>query len=252
MNAKKDIDSRMRELEYFHQILLIPGAWTIVRVDGRTFSRFTAQRFEKPFDVNFRDMMVMTSQALLEDLQGIYCCTHSDEISVLFPPSWNIFNRKLEKIVSISAGLASAAFTHACGTPAHFDSRVWMGTNKQTVIDYFQWRQDDAARCALHGWCYWTLRKQGKTARQATRALEHKGVDYKNELLFREGINFNDLPRWQRRGTGLYWHTFEKQGYDPLRQTSVTTTRRRIIIDYDLSMREDYERFLCQLLEGFG
>jgi hypothetical protein len=84
------MDSRMRELEYFHQIQLFPGAWTIVRVDGRTFSRFTAQRFEKPYDANFRDLMVFTSKALLEDLQGIYACTHSDEISVLFPPGWNI------------------------------------------------------------------------------------------------------------------------------------------------------------------
>jgi tRNA(His) 5'-end guanylyltransferase len=27
----------------------------------------------------------------------------------------------------------------------------------------------------------------------------------KNELLFADGISFNEVPVWQRRGTGLYW-----------------------------------------------
>src|SRR5207249_1656476 len=67
------------------------------------------------------------------------------------------FDRKLEKVVSLSAGIASAAFTQACGVPVHFDSRVWLGADAALVVDYFRWRQADAARCALHGWCYWTL-----------------------------------------------------------------------------------------------
>ena len=28
-------DNRMRELEYFHNLRLLPGAWVLVRVDGR-------------------------------------------------------------------------------------------------------------------------------------------------------------------------------------------------------------------------
>lgn len=48
-----DLDTRMREREYFHGLRLLPGAWAIVRVDGRTFSRFTADRFAKPFDPRF-------------------------------------------------------------------------------------------------------------------------------------------------------------------------------------------------------
>jgi tRNA(His) guanylyltransferase len=34
----------------------------------------------------------------------------------------------------------------------------------------------------------------------------------KNELLFQHGINYNDLPNWQKRGTGLYWEDYEKIG----------------------------------------
>jgi len=79
-------EDRMRTLEYFHALRLLPGAWPILRVDGRGFTRFTEKRFEKPFDPRFRDVIVRTAQALLEQLQGIYAYTESDEISILFRP----------------------------------------------------------------------------------------------------------------------------------------------------------------------
>jgi tRNA(His) 5'-end guanylyltransferase len=145
-------DAKMRALEYFHDLRLLPGAWVVLRVDGRGFSRFTAERFDKPFDERFHNFMVQTAQALLEELGGIYAYTESDEISVLFRPEWDLFDRELEKVVSLSAGLASATFTHACGAPVMFDSRAWLGARAGLVIDYFRWRQADATRCALNGW----------------------------------------------------------------------------------------------------
>src|SRR5688572_3636404 len=94
---------------------------------------------------------------------------------------------------------------------AQFDCRIWMGAQKELVLDYFRWRQADAARCALNGWAYWTLRKAGRTVEEATTALHSQSVAYKNELLFQNGINFNDVPTWQKRGTGVYWETFQKE-----------------------------------------
>lgn len=196
-----EFESKMRSLEMFHSLRFLPGAWVILRLDGRGFSRLTESRFEKPFDPQFHAYMVQTAQAVLAELQGIYAYTESDEISVLFPRDWALFDRELEKAVSLSAGLSSATFSLACATPAHFDSRAWLGAEDAQVIDYFRWRQADAARCALNGWCYWTLRKAGQNVTQATKELQGASVADKNELLFRHGINFNDLPAWQRRGT---------------------------------------------------
>jgi tRNA(His) 5'-end guanylyltransferase len=171
---RKDIEARMRELEYFRRLQLVPGAWTVLRLDGRGFTRFTAARFDKPFDVRLRDLMTAAARSVMEDFQGLYAVTHSDEISIVFPPKWEMFDRRLEKLVSISAGLASAAFTQACGETAHFDSRAWLDVSEQNVVEYFRWRQEEAARCALHGWCYWTLR--GRTAWRAKRRCRRCGA----------------------------------------------------------------------------
>lgn len=244
----EDLEARMRALEHYHSLRVLPGVWVVVRVDGRGFSRFTESRFEKPFDPRFRDAMVRSAQTLLEELHAVYAYTESDEISVLFRPEWDLFDRELEKLVSISAGIASAAFTHECGEPAHFDSRVWLGATRELVVDYFRWRQSDATRCALNGWCYWTLRKAGKSIADATRMLEGQSVGFKNELLFQAGINFNELPAWQRRGAGMYWETYEKDGYDPVRKRRVTAERRRIAVNGELPMKDEYDRFIERLL----
>ncbi|MFY0581847.1 tRNA(His) guanylyltransferase Thg1 family protein [Cystobacter fuscus] len=94
----------MREGEFFHSLRLLRGAWCVLRVDGRGFSRFTEAHYDKPFDVRMHEQMVRTASALLEELQGIYAYTESDEISVLFRPEWSLYDREVEKLVSLSAG----------------------------------------------------------------------------------------------------------------------------------------------------
>lgn len=240
-------EAAQRAREYFHGLTVLPGAWTVIRMDGRGFSRFTEERFDKPFDPLFSDLMVTTAEALLTELGGRYAYTESDEISVLLDPGHNLFNRSVEKLVSISAGIATAEFTHAAGVRAHFDSRLWVGAGVSDVVDYFSWRQSDASRCALNGWCYWTLRKAGQSVRRATAALERTSTSAKNELLFQHGVNFNDLPAWQRRGIGLSWESYERAGYDPVRQVEVTAARRRIAVDRELPIKASYREYVEHL-----
>ena len=244
-----EFEGRMRALEVYHCLRLPPGSWVILRLDGRGFSRFTESRFEKPFDARFHEGMTQAARAVLEDLQGLYAYTESDEISVLFPRTWDLFDRELEKAVSLSAGIASAALSLAFGTRVHFDSRAVLAAEDGQVVNYFRWRQADAARCALNGWCYWTLRKAGQGVAQATATLEGKGVADKNELLFQAGINFNDLPPWQRRGTGLYWERYEREGYNPKLDQKAVTIRRRVKVDRELPMGEGYADFIGRLMQ---
>lgn len=247
---RPDFEQEMRSREYFHSLRLLAGAWAVLRVDGHGFSRLTETRYEKPFDLNFHGFMVQTAQVLLERLGGLYAYTESDEISLLLPRNWDLFDREVEKSVSLSAGLASATFSLASGVAAHFDSRAWLGTSDADVIDYFRWRQADATRCALNGWCYWTLRKAGKSVAEATATLKQQTAGFKNELLFQQGINFNDVPAWQRRGVGLYWESYDKEGYNPKLNQMVTARRRRIKVDRELPMKEEYGRLIERILAG--
>jgi tRNA(His) guanylyltransferase len=249
MNPQQ-FETRMRALECFHALRVPPGVWPIVRVDGRSFTAFTESRgFEKPFDQAFRDWMVTTTQALFQELGALYAYTESDEISVLLPADSALFDREVEKLVSISAGIASGVLSCQAGVPVVFDSRVCLAANADLVVDYFRWRQADAGRCALNGWAYWTLRRAGKSARDATTILHGQSVGFKHELLFQQGINFNDLPLWQRRGIGVYWETYQKVGYNPITGMESPTLRRRIKVDYALPMQEEYAHMIQHLLD---
>ncbi len=248
MTKRNDLEWRMRSLEWYHDERVLPGLWLILRLDGRAFGRFTAARFEKPFDARMRDLMCGAARALLTDFQGLYAYTMSDEISLLLPREWDLFGRVVEKIVSISAGLASAAFTRACGEPAHFDSRVWLGVDERAVMDYFRWRQADAERNALHSWCYWTLRKSGVTAAEAVRQLDRSAKSFKTALLSRHGVAFDNVVAWQRRGVGIYWESYEKEGFDPIARKAVFASRRRLTANMDLPANEDYDALVRQIL----
>lgn len=211
----------MRAGEIFSGARLAADTWTVIRLDGRAFTKFTAGRFAKPYDADFRDVMVEAAAALLEDFAGVYAATHSDEISVAFAPEWQQFGRRAEKIVSVAAGVVSAVFTHAVRQPAHFDARVWQGAGARDAVAYFRWRQDDAARCALNAWCYWTLWKAGMDADSAELELQGKdGMARRKLLLETHGL--------------------------------VTATRRALTRDFDLPTHERYGALPAGLFEHAG
>lgn len=247
MNAD-ELAAAQRAREWFHVLTVPPGMWTVIRADGRGFSRLTGQHFSKPFDERMRDRMRTTATALMTEFDAVWGCTHSDEISVALPPGAGIFGREVEKLVSVSAGICSAAFTAAARIPGHFDARLWIGASPDEVADYFAWRQSDAARSALGMWCYWTLRENGATARQATARLRGAGTAQQNELLWQHGVNFNDVPSWQKRGTGLSWEQYKKIGVDPRTGAETPAVRRRLRIDNNLPARDEYRALVLSAL----
>ena len=242
-----DLDKKMRVFETASDLCVLPGLFMVARLDGRSFTRLTKVvcQFEAPFDLRFRDLMVASTVSLMTcGFRVLYAYTESDEISLLLDPEEQIFGRKLRKYNSTLAGEASAQFSLKLGKPASFDCRISQLPNLELVVDYFRWRNEDAARNALSAWCYWTLRKDGKTEQQATQRMLGLSVSQKNELLFQYGINFNNLPNWQKRGVGLYWEEYDKPAVIPMTQEEVTTRRRRIRTDFDLPMKDEYGQFV--------
>ena len=178
----------------------------------------------------------------------VYGFTESDEISLLFHPDESTFGRKVRKYNSILAGEASAAFSIGLGQIAAMDCRMIPLPNIDRVQDYFQWRQEDAHRNALNSHCYWMLRKEGDSVQTATKKLEGQSVAFKNELLFSRGINFDTLPSWQKRGIGVYWGQVEKEGYNPITKQKETASRRELIVDDELPLREAYSSYIARFL----
>ena len=202
-----DLDKQMRVYETAHDHRVLPGLWIAARLDGRSFTKLCRERvkFEAPFDERFRDMMIAVTSHLMDcGFKTLYGYTQSDEISLLFDKDIDLFGRKTRKYNSILAGEASAKFSLLLGDIGVFDCRLSQLPDKETVIDYFRWRSEDAHRNSLNSHCYWLLRKENKDPQEATGFLEGKTIAEKNELLFSRRINYNDLPSWQKRGIGLY------------------------------------------------
>ena len=108
-----ELDKKMRVYEQSLDQVILPELYLAARLDGRGFTRLTKEicRFEAPFDIRFRDLMISTTKALMEcGFRIVYGYTESDEISLLFSPDDNTFGRKVRKINSTLAGEASAAF----------------------------------------------------------------------------------------------------------------------------------------------
>jgi len=247
-----ELDTRMRVFETINDQHVLPGLQMVARLDGRSFTRLTKEEhsFEVPFDERFRDIMVETAEHLMTSagFRFSYGYTESDEISLLFSPGEDKYNRKLRKLVSILAGEASSKFSLLLRAIGVFDCRICQLPTTELVVDYFRWRNEDAHRNALNAHCYWCLRKQGLSVADATAQLNGLSIANKNELLFQQGINFNDLPLWQRRGVGLVWETYQRPATNLRTGQSTTATRRRISRLLELPMKDEYSDFLRKVV----
>ena len=246
------LDKQMRKFEQSLDRTMLEGIYVVARLDGHGFTRLTKKEWdlEKPFDIKFRDAMIQTTKHLMDcGFRMIYGYTQSDEISMLFHLKDDTFGRKERKLVSILASEASVAFSMNTGHAAVFDNRLVPLPNADNVIDYFRWRQEDAHRNSLNSHCYWTLRKAGISADDAQKRMSGISNSEKNEIMCEHGINYNDLPFWQKRGVGMYYHNEQRQGFNPVTNEITTYTRRSLHLDMELPIGQDYSIFIATILE---
>ena len=70
----------------------------------------------------------------------------------------------------------------------------------------------------------------------------------KNEFLFHKGVNFNELPNWQKRGIGVYWESYNKDAVNPITGEYVKASRNRLKTNLDLPMRDQYNNFMRNIV----
>lgn len=111
-----DVAENMKQMEKAESTKLDPTKPIIIRLDMRSGGSFV-KGLKKPFDENFTDAMTTTAQKLAEQVQGTQLAyVGSDEITLVlmnngtkqhFTP---FFEGKLQKIVSLTAAIATAEF----------------------------------------------------------------------------------------------------------------------------------------------
>jgi tRNA(His) guanylyltransferase len=176
--------------------------YTIIRLDGKAFHTYT-KACERPYDQDLIDAMDATAAFLCSEIQGARLAfVQSDEISILLTDFEKVnsnawYDGNLQKIVSISASLATAYFNQkrmkqGISKLAFFDSRVFSIPDPIEVENYFIWRQEDCVRNSIA-----MLAQSLYTHKELMR----KSSNDMQEMIFQKGMNWNDLnPRLKRGG----------------------------------------------------
>jgi len=195
MNDK--IGDRMkRNYEEAFKIRLPMRMPVIIRLDGKCFHTFT-KKMDKPFDINLIRSMADTAKYLCKNISGAQLAyIQSDEISILVhnykkldSEPW--FYNEIQKMVSVSAGMASSHMSMIYSKPVIFDSRVFVLPESE-VNNYFIWRQKDAIRNSI--------------SMVAQSLYSHKDLQNKNCLQMKELISnvskvpWSDIPDYEKHG----------------------------------------------------
>lgn len=210
MGAKGDeFGDRMKSYESFETgRRFMPYLPIYARIDGRGFSKFT-RGMDRPYDIRMQRAMIETTRLLVEHTHARIGYTQSDEISLVWLQERDnggvFFDSKIQKMVSVLAALATAAFTRAVTQEGgdftayadrmpHFDARVFSLPNKDEAANAILWREKDATKNAV-----------SMAARHyySHRELHGKSSAEMQEMLHAAGVNFNNYPPAFKRGTFL-------------------------------------------------
>ncbi len=192
---------------------LDPARPIVARIDGRSFSRFTAG-MAKPFDRALSDAMVATAAELVAQSSARIAYQQSDEITLVWlratPGTHLFFDAKPMKLASVLASLAAAklGFEVARTMPGffgrlpHFDCRVHNVSTREEAADAVLWRVRDARRNAV-----------SMAARARFRHGDLQGVDQAGmlDMMATAGVDFDRYPTAFREGVFVRRRTFERR-----------------------------------------
>lgn len=185
----------------------------ILRLDGKSFSTYT-KGCKKPIDENLVFCMNETAKYLCKNIQGAQIAfIQSDEITILInnykelnTQPW--FDNNVVKMVSVSAGMASAYFTSQShvifggkSKLATFDSRVFV-VPKEDVNNVIYWRQSDAMRNSVQ--------MLARTVFSNKELFKKSNSEIK-EMLLKKGVSWEDCPTFQKRGRCIVKNQTTKQ-----------------------------------------
>jgi tRNA(His) 5'-end guanylyltransferase len=252
MPVRDDLGTRMKEFyEQVPKFKLYRRTPVAIRIDGKAFHTFT-RGFQKPFDKVLIKSMQNTMKYLCENIQGcVLGYTQSDEITLILVDYKNLnsdawFDYEVQKICSIAASMATMAFNRffekevdnnwknrtfpinylghlnapvtnndvkimeayfkALNKGAMFDARCF-NIPREEVTNLIYWRQLDATRNSI---------QMVGQANFSHKELQNKSCnDIQDMLMLQKGINWNDFPTHQKRGSCcIKNHDYDEYGID--------------------------------------
>lgn len=215
MSKPSSLHNRMKQYE-LRSVSYVPRrTYVLVRIDGKRFSKYT-KKLNKPFDDKFKNAMIVTAIELCKEFHPKMAYYQSDEITLIFTDFDNIetqqiYDGEIQKIVSITASCATAAFNQMrllqameeCSKesqylhnlvvpkPGMFDSRVFCIPDREEVLNSLIWRQKDATRNSISMAAHTIL---------GHSACMNLSGDEKQEAMFQKGVNWNDYADVFKRG----------------------------------------------------
>lgn len=227
---RSDLAERMKGYEKRNRYYLQRRMPVILRLDMRAGHSFT-KGFKRPFDEVFIKSMQNTAKYLCENIQNCKLSyQQSDEITLLLVDYDKLntdcfFDYRVDKLCSIAASMATMVFNkffekyvneyrfskwdgiskyedgtwgyiqtllNAVDKGAMFDARCF-NIPKEEVTNNFYWRQLDASRNSI---------QMVGQANFSHKELQNKSCnDIQDMLMTQKGINWNDLPTYQKRGS---------------------------------------------------
>lgn len=228
MPVHDDLEVRMKTFyEQIPKTKLMRRCPVALKIDGKAFHTFT-RNFQKPFNEILINSMQETMKYLCENIQGcVLGYTQSDEITLILvdykkltSSAW--FDYEVQKICSIAASMATMAFNKffannvgdyctynyerednsheeyehilslAIDKGAMFDCRCF-NIPKEEVTNLVYWRQLDASNNSV---------QMVGQANFSHKELQKKSCnEIQDMLMTQKGINWNDLPTYQKRGS---------------------------------------------------
>ena len=268
MPVHDDLGTRMKEFyEQIPKTKLMRRTPVAIRIDGKAFHTFT-RSFQKPFDNILIKTMQETTKYLCENIQGcVFGFTQSDEITLILidyqrlnSSAW--FDYEVQKLCSISASMATMAFNKyfmlavndyceynpnatleqrniyvsAIEKGAMFDARCF-NIPKEEVTNLIYWRQLDATRNSI---------QMVGQANFSHQELQNKTCNMIQDMLYEQkGINWNDFPTYQKRGTCIVRNKIVIDS-DGITKTAmlrdITKSENEWLIDEDMPILKGEDR----------
>lgn len=218
----KNLKDRMLYYRSLTDYKVMPNCYTLVMLDGRSFSKLIKKKYKLPFDDSFIATMNTTAQYICQNVQGaLFAYVQSDEISILLSNECDtFFNGRLTKMLPNIASMAAGKFNQIMMLRdlysilhdglelsrmeviktlykhklVEFDCKIWNVPSFNDVYAWFLYRQNDCIR---------NSKQQSAQTYLSHNVLFHKNVDEQIKLLEeKKGINweteYNDGKKYGR------------------------------------------------------